>query len=156
MIRKAVLMDIPQIHNRINALSSKGPVLPRARSELYEFLRDYWVYCDRSSERILGFCSLHVFWENAAEIRSLVVEEDVRGRAIGEMLVRACFEEAKELGVSHIYILTNIPEYCEKFGFVEIEKSSMPQKIWADCLKCQKFPDCDEVAMSIDIGTERL
>jgi amino-acid N-acetyltransferase len=23
----------------------------------------------------------------------------------------------------------------------------LPQKIWADCMKCVKFPECDEIAM---------
>ena len=28
-----------------------------------------------------------------------------------------------------------------------INRSSLPLKIWADCILCVKFPDCDETAM---------
>jgi len=27
-----------------------------------------------------------------------------------------------------------------------------PQKIWSDCIKCAKFPECDETAMIREIG----
>jgi amino-acid N-acetyltransferase len=30
-----------------------------------------------------------------------------------------------------------------------VEKSTLPHKIWADCLKCPKFPNCEEVALVI-------
>ena len=32
-------------------------------------------------------------------------------------------------------------------GFALMDKNLLPHKIWADCVKCPKFPECDEVAM---------
>jgi amino-acid N-acetyltransferase len=32
-----------------------------------------------------------------------------------------------------------------------VDKSALPHKIWSDCLKCVKFPDCDEIALVKDL-----
>jgi amino-acid N-acetyltransferase len=32
-------------------------------------------------------------------------------------------------------------------GFSGIDKSALPQKIWGDCVRCPKFPECDEHAL---------
>jgi amino-acid N-acetyltransferase len=70
-------------------------------------------------------------------------------RGVGRQLVQACLDEARELGIKQVFALTYQPGFFEKMGFDFIEKSELPQKIWSDCLKCPKFPDCDEIAMSI-------
>ena len=151
LIRKAQIKDISEIHRLLNAFSNKGPILPQAKSDIYKYLRDYWLFCDDREGQILGVCALHIFWEDAAEIRSLAVRERVRGQSIAEELVKSCIKDAKALGVCNVYILTSIPDYFENFGFTEIDKKDMPPQIWADCIKCHKFPNCDEIAMALDI-----
>ena len=39
------------------------------------------------------------------------------------------------------------PGFFERLGFTKVDKSVLPHKIWTDCLKCVKFPDCDEIAV---------
>ena len=63
------------------------------------------------------------------------------------MIVR----EAETLGVKQVFALTYVPEFFSGLGFKEVEKSILPHKVWADCLKCPKFPDCDETAMLIEL-----
>ena len=36
-------------------------------------------------------------------------------------------------------------------GFRELPKDELPHKIWADCINCPKFPDCDETALVLDM-----
>jgi len=43
--------------------------------------------------------------------------------------------------------MTFKPEFFRRFGFVEIDKSELPLKIWSDCMLCVKFPDCEGIAM---------
>lgn len=148
-IRKARIKDVSQIHRLINYYAEKGIVLPRSLSELYEHIRDYTVIEEDGT--VCGACALGICWEDLAEIRSLVVSEDRKGKGYGIMLVQECINEAKQLGVKRIFVLTYIPEFFEKFGFKRIKKSLLPHKIWADCLKCPKFPDCDEIAMSLNV-----
>ncbi|HIE32433.1 MAG TPA: GNAT family N-acetyltransferase, partial [Thermodesulfobacteriaceae bacterium] len=87
------------------------------------------------------------------EIRSLVVSEEFHGTGIGAELVKACLSEARDLGLSRVFVLTVAPGFFEKLGFKLIEKSELPHKVWGDCIRCPKFPECDEVAMVKDLET---
>ena len=120
-------------------------MLSRSLSELYDQIRDFFV--DEEDGAIVGTCALHVSWDDLAEIRSLAVQERYWGKGVGESLVRACIEESKQLDVQRIFALTYRCEFFKKLGFVKVDKSMLPHKIWADCLKCVKFPDCDEEAV---------
>jgi len=120
-------------------------MLPRPLSELYEGMRDF-IVCEDNG-KILGACALHIIWEDLAEVRSLAVDRGYQKMGIGKALVRRCLKEAKELGLKRVFALTYNPKFFKKLGFVDIDKSSLPQKIWGDCLRCHKFPECDENAV---------
>jgi amino-acid N-acetyltransferase len=122
-------------------------MLPRSLAELYDNMRDYVVYEDRETGKVAGACALHICWEDLAEIRSLCVVEAGRHRGVGGELVRACMEEAKEFALRRLFVLTYRHSFFRRLGFEEVEKRELPQKIWTDCVKCPKFPLCDEVAM---------
>ena len=126
-------------------------MLPRSLSELYDNLRDFHVHMDEDSSRVNGVCAMHICWEGLAEIRSLVVGQECQGKMIGTQLVRACLSESKILGVNEVFVLTYQPDFFKRLGFEVVDKSILPQKIWADCLKCMKFPDCDEIALILKL-----
>jgi amino-acid N-acetyltransferase len=150
-IRKAVVGDMKAVHQILNHYADQGFLLPRPLSELYDHLRDYFVLDEETRDEVQGVCGLGICWDDLAEIKGLAVVEEVRGRGIGARLVQACLEEAKVLGLKKVFALTYIPKFFEKLGFEEVEKSSLPHKIWTDCLKCPKFPDCDEIALMIEL-----
>ena len=145
MIRKANPKDVKEIQKLIKVHSDREEVLPRSLGDLYDHLRDFFVYV--RIRKIVGICALHICWEDLAEIRSLVVHEEARKKGIGLRLVNACLEESRGFGVKRVFALTYQPEFFEKFGFETVDKAVLPHKIWTDCLKCVKFPDCDEIAM---------
>lgn len=148
MIRKAKISDARQIQRLVNDFAKKEQMLPRALNEIYESIRDFFVYDEGG---IRGVCALRVLWEDLAEVRSLAVAEDDRHRGIGRALVQSCLQEAGDLGLKRVFALTYHPEFFKKFGFRDIDKSKLPQKIWGDCLKCHKFPECDEHAVIINL-----
>ncbi len=150
MIRKAKLNDIKEIQRLIKLHAPKGGILPRSLSELYDHLRDFFVFV--RNRKVIGICALHICWEDLAEIRSLAVEEEDQKRGIGAKLVKACLEESKSLGVKRVFALTYQPEFFERLGFKRVDKTVLPHKIWTDCLKCVKFPDCDETAVLKEVG----
>ena len=151
-IRKAVINDVPDIHRILNHYAEKDLLLPRSLSALYDHLRDYFVLEDSSPEhQIKGVCGLGICWEDLAEIRSLAVAVDQQGEGSGTRLVEMCLKEAEDLGLKKVFVLTYVPDFFKKLGFKEVNKSVLPHKIWADCLNCPKFPDCDETAMMIDL-----
>ncbi|MEN6487087.1 MAG: N-acetyltransferase [Syntrophobacteraceae bacterium] len=151
MIRKARIVDVPVIQKMLTGLAQEGRLLARSLSELYTNLRDMSVVVDDETGQIAGCCSLHIIWENLAEVRSLAVLDSHRRRGLGSMLVSECIAEARELGIGRIFTLTYETEFFKSVGFQEVDKNVFPQKIWADCLHCPKFPECDEVALVLDI-----
>ena len=100
---------------------------------------------------IYGVCGLGICWEDLAEIRSLAVSEDAQDKGFGSRLVEVCLDEAKSLGLSRVFTLTYVPGFFKRFGFIEVEKVVLPHKVWADCLRCHKFPNCDETALMMDL-----
>ncbi|MDH7498911.1 MAG: N-acetyltransferase [candidate division NC10 bacterium] len=132
----------------INFYADRGEMLPCSLSELYERVRDFFVYEDRGE--VAGTCALHVSWEDLGEIRSLAVKEPYVRHGIGTRLARACLEEAAALGIKKIFALTYKPAFFRRLGFQVIDKSKLPQKIWSDCVKCVKFPECDETAVILE------
>lgn len=151
-IRKAVISDVRGIHQILNYYADKNLLLARSLSELYDHLRDYFVLSDHAQEQIIrGVCGLGICWEDLAEIRSLAVSEDQQGKGSGSQLVETCLKEADALGLKRVFVLTYVPAFFEKIGFRKVDKSVLPHKIWADCLKCPKFPNCDETALMIDL-----
>ncbi|RJP72162.1 MAG: N-acetyltransferase [Candidatus Abyssobacteria bacterium SURF_17] len=146
MVRKARMHDVTAIRDLISRYSQRGDMLPKALLELYEDLRDFFV-CVNGDGQVIGCCALHLFWSDLAEIQSLAVEESDKGKGIGTTLVQCCLDEARSLGILRVFTLTNKPAFFEKQGFEQIDRSELPHKIWAACVKCVKFPDCDEVAL---------
>jgi|UniRef100_A0A7V6A1C7 amino-acid N-acetyltransferase len=151
MIRKAKLQEIPEIYRLLAECSGQWNVLPRSLAELYSFVRDYFVYREDGHEAILGVAALHVFWENLGEIRSVIVAPDHQGRGIGSQLVAGCLAEARTLGLEQIFVLTDCLDFFRRFGFQEFPREKLHPRIWADCVKCVKFPDCDEVPMVLEL-----
>ena len=144
-VEKARVTDATSMHRLINQLADKGEMLPRALSEIYENIRDYFVVKDENG--VIGCVALHINWVDLAEIRSLAVDEKRQRKSIGSALVKACLEEAKELGIITVFCLARRAAFFEKHGFLLIDKMELPRKVWAECYHCPKFPDCDEVAL---------
>ena len=150
MIRKAAVKDVKEIPALINTFAKKDLLLPRALSDIYQNLRDFFVY--EQDSRIVGCAALHVLWDDLAEVKSLATLESYQRKGIGTALVEACLNEASSLGVTkNVFTLTYLPKFFERCGFRQVEKEELPHKVWRECVDCPKFPDCGEVAMVIDI-----
>ncbi len=145
MIEKARISDPPAIMALINGFARREVMLPRSLNDVYESLRDFIVY--RDGGEIVGCAALHVSWKGLGEIRSLAVRENSQSRGVGRDLVEACLAEAQEMGMERVFVLTYVPEFFQRFGFEPYPKEDLPHKIWAVCIHCPKFPDCDEVAL---------
>ena len=142
---KAKISDVAYMHKLINYFAQRGEMLPRSLSEIYENIRDYYVI--RKDNKPIACAALHVEWEDLAEIKSTAVDKKNQKLGIGALLVEACMKEAHELGIPTVFCLSYKPEFFEKCGFTRIEKDKLPQKVWGECFRCAKFPNCDEVAL---------
>jgi amino-acid N-acetyltransferase len=144
-VEKAKIPDIPQMHRLINDYAGKGEMLARPLSELYEDIRDYFVI--KEGDQVLACGALHVSWSDLAEVRSVAVTDDRKKQGLGTMLVNACLKEAADLGIGTVFCFTYQPDFFKLSGFVDIDKMELPRKVWTDCFRCPKFPNCDETAL---------
>ena len=140
------------MHKLINCFADKGEMLARPLSEIYENIRDYFVV--REGERVIACAALHINWADLAEIKSVAVAENSQRHGIGDQLVKACTKEAEELGIPTVFCLTYKPAFFERLGFSQVDKMELPHKVWNECYRCPKFPNCEEVALIYHLEAE--
>lgn len=145
-LTRASIADAKAIHDLVNTFARKGEMLPRTMAEVYENLRDFYVVRDESGAAI-ACGGLHILWENLAEIKSLAVREDMQGLGLGQRIVNACLDEARDIGLTTAFALTYRPGFFEKLGFAQADVMTLPRKVWGECYRCPKFPGCNEIAM---------
>lgn len=148
-IEKATIADVPKIHKLVNDFADRGEMLHRPLAELYENVRDFMVI--RDGDEIAGCASLHVVWSDLAEIKAVAVNEAHQSQGLGLQLVQAATEEARQLGIATVFCLTHKPAYYERMGFQAVDVMALPRKVWGECLRCPKFPHCNEVALIINL-----
>lgn len=144
-VRKPKLTEVVALKELLDSEAGQGAVLSRELPELYENVRDFYVYAD---ELGLGGCvALHIDMVDLAEVRSLVVRPDLQGQGIGRQLLNAVIAEAAGLEIARLYALTRVPGFFERNGFHAVDKQELPYKVYKDCMRCPLFPGCDETAM---------
>lgn len=163
VIRRATLSDVEAMHALINHFADEGLMLPKARSSLYQNIRDFYVAeagvpptqtsaaaGGEGRGTLIGCGALHVIWVDLGEIRSLAVAESFQKDGVGRRIAGALLREADSLRLPRVFALTYQKSFFEHLGFVEVDKTSMPHKVWGECMDCPKFPNCDEVAVVRD------
>jgi amino-acid N-acetyltransferase len=158
LVRKATMMDVPQMHRLITYHAELNRMLFRSHADLYEHIRDFFVYSDHigEEEAILGCAALELVWRDLAELKSLAVDEEARGKGIGSQLVRATVAEARSLGLARVFALTRDQPFFEKNGFHVVPRDTLPHKVWTDCVRCPLQEHCDEIAVVHELITESV
>ncbi|HKT12216.1 MAG TPA: N-acetyltransferase [Terriglobia bacterium] len=150
VLRKARPADVPTLFKLIHQYANEEVMLPRALPELYE---NVWEFTVAEKEGQLAACgALRLYNEEIAEIRSLCVDPQQKTAGLGRAVIQQLMREAKELGLRRVFALTVVPEFFAKVGFYPVERGALPQKVWRDCLQCEKYFRCDEVAVVFDLA----
>jgi amino-acid N-acetyltransferase len=149
MIRPATIHDVPKIQEIINSHAELGKMLFKSFGQLYEDLRDFGVFIEDG--QVVGCVALTIIWADLAEVRSLAVDEESRGRGIGKQLVQWSIAEARRLGIARLMALTYEQNFFEKLGFKVVQKETLPLKVWSDCVRCPKRDGCDEIAVVLEL-----
>jgi amino-acid N-acetyltransferase len=156
-VRRATLADVEDMHRLINHFAGQQLMLAKSRNQLYQNIRDFAVAekvisTATGAQRVFAGCgALHVIWVDLGEIRSLAVDERFQGNGTGRLIVHELLREAADLKLPRVFALTYQRAFFERLGFTEVDKATMPQKIWGECMNCPKFPNCDEIAMVLDL-----
>ena len=144
---KATLIDIPHMQKMVEQEVKDGVILERNKDEVATNIRSYVLA--KIDGELVGYAALHIHSARLAEIRSLIVSEQHRGKKIGKKIVEFTLKEARTLGVEEeVLVLTYLADFFKKMNFIEIAKETIPEhKIWTDCIKCIHFPICNEVSL---------
>ena len=152
LIRKARPGDVNDMHRIINHYAEKQLMLPKTQLRLYEFMRDYTVATEPSApDKVLGCGALHIYWEDLAEIRAIAIDPAMARRGIGTYIVNQLLNEARDLKIGEVFVFTYEPKFFSRFGFVQVEHSDLPLKVYNECFNCPKFNNCDELAMVVHL-----
>ena len=148
--RHATFAEVESIFALINGFAAEGLMLPKTYSTLYETLPEFVVAEETDTGKIVGCGALHCTWAELAEIRSLAVHKDFHRRGIGGEIVKILLDDGRKLGVTKFFTLTYNTPFFASLGFKIVPKESLHSKIWKDCLDCRFFPNCKEIAMTLE------
>jgi amino-acid N-acetyltransferase len=144
-IRRARVGDVPRLYELISYYAERGDMLPKTLDQLYNRVRAFQV-ADAGGE-VVGCAALKITWHDLAEITSVAIHPDFQGRGLGRQVIEPLFDEARELGIPTLFVLTLQVSFFSRMGFREVPRLGLPHKIWQDCTACFKQDRCDEVAM---------
>ncbi len=151
--RPATIPDVDGMSLLINEFASARIMLARGPLYLYQSIKDYKVMTveQEGVERVVACGGLHVLWEDLAEVRSVAVHPKLQRKGHGRAMVEALIQDAKAIGVHHLFTFTLSEGFFKSLGFETIERSTIPPVVWAECSKCPKFYKCDEIGMMLHI-----
>jgi amino-acid N-acetyltransferase len=151
-IRKARISDVEDLLELVNGFAARNLMLPRGPQYLFENIRDFVVIVDDTQEDQIVACgSLHVLWDDMAEIRSMAIHPNYQKQGLGRRLVEFLKQEAAQLGIKRLFTFTLSEEFFARLGFTRRLRDELPPKVWGECSRCPKYFKCDEVGMVLEI-----
>ncbi len=140
------VFDIKDMQNLVVDDVENGNILSRDEGEMATTIRSYIAV--KVDGILAGFVAIHIHTTILCEIRSLIVGKNFRKQGLGKELILHAIQDAKDLHLKEILVLTYQEALFKNFDFKVIEKENIPNpKIWADCIKCKHFPICNEIAL---------
>jgi N-acetylglutamate synthase-like GNAT family acetyltransferase len=152
--RKARVADAVAIHQLIAHYAGEGLLLPRTESEIREHIGRFLVLEDK--DRLAGFVALEPYGGDLAEIRSLAVSPEIRGRGLGGRLVQHALAEARRRKIARVFAVTQSPDFFTRRGFARSSRRALPEKIERDCNTCPKRRTCRLAAVIATVLPERI
>jgi len=149
-IRPARVADAKAICDLVNYYAERGRMLHRSLESVYEALREFQVAEDDAGQ-VVACIAVDMFWADLAEVKSLAVREDLRGQRLGSRLLQAGIEDARRIGTKRVFALTYEEAFFRRHGFAVIDRDTLPEKVWRECLRCPKYDACDEIAMVLQL-----
>lgn len=132
-IREARTSDVRAVRKLVDTYSSDRILLSKATVTLFEDIQEFYVA--EVDGVVVGCGALHVLWEDLAEVRTLAVDKQYRGRGIGDLLLRRLLQQARHLGVARVFCLTFEVEFFSRHGFTEIEGAPVSHDVFEQLLE---------------------
>ena len=133
LIRPARTGDIKAIRKIIDTYALQRRVLAKETVTLYEDTQEFFVA--EIGNEIVGCGALHVLWEDLGEVRTVAVVEENRGKKIGQQIMRAIINRAKDLGLKRLFCLTFETGFFGSHGFKEIHGTPVDPDVYQQLLR---------------------
>jgi amino-acid N-acetyltransferase len=132
IIRSARTSDIKGIRTIIDEYAAGRRLLTKETVTLYESVQEFTVA--EIFGKIVGCGAVHVLWEDLAEVRSVAVDQSLRGQGVGHEILEVLIKRASELGVKRIFCLTFETEFFGRHGFKEIQGTPVSPDVYSELL----------------------
>jgi len=152
--RKAKLRDASAIYALITHYSAQGLLLPRAEEEIRRNISHFLVHEEKG--RLASCVALESYGADLAEIRSLAVDPEIRGRGIGARMIEFVLAEARRREIARVFAVTHAPQFFLRQGFEATPRQSLTEKIERDCRACPKRGSCRLTAVVATVIPERI
>ena len=133
VVRPAKTSDIKTIRHIIDINKASRRMLEKETVTLYETVQEFVVA--EYEGKVVGCGALHVLWEDLAEVRTVGVEEEVRGKGVGHKIIEELISRARKVGVKRIFCLTFETEFFGRHGFKEIEGAPVDPEVYQQLLR---------------------
>jgi amino-acid N-acetyltransferase len=156
--RRARPEDAAGVHRLITYYADRGLLLPRTEEEILAHIERFLVLTEkeRQTEKLLGCVALEPYGGDLAEIRSLAVEPETRGRGLGTRLLRVALAAARRRKIARVFAVTHAPQFFTRQGFAPSTRWALPEKLERDCRTCPKADHCELVAVIATVCPERV
>ena len=131
-VRRARTADVRTIRQLVDEYAGRV-LLAKETVTLYESVQEFLVA--EIDGEVVGCGALHVLWEDLGEIRTVAVHPRVRGKGAGHAIVSALLENARELGLQRIFVLTFEKQFFARHGFAEIDGTPVEPDVFAAMLR---------------------
>jgi amino-acid N-acetyltransferase len=128
VVRRARTGDVRAIKALVDGYAKRNILLAKDLVTLYEDVPDFRVA--EIDGQLVGCGALHVLWEDLGEVRTVAVSESARGQGIGHLIVDTLLEDARELGLKRIFVLTFEAAFFARHGFTEITGTPVSPDVW--------------------------
>jgi amino-acid N-acetyltransferase len=132
-VRAAKTSDVKGIRKLIDTYAPQRRILSKETVTLYESVQEFIVAVD--GYEVVGCGALHVLWEDVAEVRTVAVSEEMRGKGVGHRILEQLIDRAKTIGVKKIFCLTFETEFFGRHGFEEIKGAPVDPEVYQQLLR---------------------
>jgi len=132
-VRAAKTSDVKGIRKLIDTYAPQRRILSKETVTLYESVQEFIVAVD--GDEVVGCGALHVLWEDVAEVRTVAVSEEMRGKGVGHRILEQLIDRAKTVGVKKIFCLTFETEFFGRHGFEEIKGAPVDPEVYQQLLR---------------------
>jgi amino-acid N-acetyltransferase len=132
-VRRARTSDVFTIRHLLDAYAGQRILLSKETVTLFEDVQEFWVA--EIAGAVVGCGALHVMWEDLAEVRTLAVRPNDRGKGVGHALLEKLLDIAVELGIARVFCLTFEVDFFQRHGFDVIDGTPVSPEVFTQLLR---------------------